>query len=52
MSEGSAIVLVMDSFRSLVTYKKEDIDKVLVPVPSEVAKPQCVRNELYALFGV
>ena len=52
MSEGSAIILVMDSFRSLVSYKKEDIDRVLVPVLCEDAKPQCVRNELYALFGV
>ena len=42
----------MDSFRSLVTYKKEDIEKVLVPVLPEVDKPQSVRNELYAVFGV
>ena len=52
MAGGSAILIVFDSFRSLVTYKGEDIDTVLVPELSEGHKPQCVRNELFALFGV
>jgi hypothetical protein len=42
----------MDSFSSLISHKKGDIDKVLMSVLSEGHKPQCVRDELYAVFGV